>query len=77
MAVEIIFWDESNSIADDLISKGAGFGIFQKFHGKLNALQTFSTLIIIHKNSKKIIYIEIIVLKDPSDLVKHFRYLLK
>jgi hypothetical protein len=38
MADEIIFWDESNSTVDDPISKGAGFGIFQEFCGKLNAL---------------------------------------
>jgi hypothetical protein len=62
---------------DDPISKGAGFGIFQELRGRLNALQTFSTPIIIHKNSKEIIYIETIVLKDSSDLVKHFRSLLK
>jgi hypothetical protein len=49
MADEIIFWDESNSTADDPISKGAGFGIFQDYRGKLNALQTFSKPIIIHK----------------------------
>jgi hypothetical protein len=52
MANEIIFWDENNSTADDSMSKGAGFGIFQKFRGRLNALQTFSTPIIIYKNSK-------------------------
>jgi hypothetical protein len=52
MADEIIFWDESNSTADDSISNGAGFGIFQEFRGRLNALQTFPTPIIIHKNSK-------------------------
>jgi hypothetical protein len=77
MVDEIIFWDESNSTVDDPIIKGAGFGIFQEFRGRVNALQTFSTPIIIHKNSKEIIYIEIIVLKDSSDLVKHFRSLLK
>jgi hypothetical protein len=57
MADEIIFWDESNSTADDPISKEVGFGIFQEFRGRLNALQTFSTPIIIHKNSKIMIYI--------------------
>jgi hypothetical protein len=62
---------------DDLISKRAGFGIFQEFRGRLNALQTFSMPIIIHKNSKEIIDIEIIVLKNSSDLVKHFRSFLK
>jgi lipoprotein signal peptidase len=62
---------------DDSISEGAGFGIFQEFRGWLNALQTFSTLIIIHRNGKEIIYIEIIVLEDSSDPVKHFRSLLK
>jgi hypothetical protein len=72
---EIIFWDESYSTVDDPISKGAGFGIFQEFRGRLNALQTFSTPIIIYKNGKIIIYIEIIVLKDSSDLVKHFHFL--
>jgi hypothetical protein len=39
MADEIIFWDESNSIANDPINKGACFGIFQEFRGRLNALQ--------------------------------------
>jgi hypothetical protein len=73
MADEIIFWDESNSTVDDSISKRAGFGIFQEFHGKLSALIEFSTPIIIHKNSKEIIYIEKKVLKDSSDLVKYFR----
>jgi hypothetical protein len=68
---------ESNSTADESISKGAGFGIFQEFRGRMNALQTFSTPIIIHKNSKIMIYIGIIVLKDSFDLVKHFRSLLK
>ena len=62
---------------DDPISKGAGFGIFQELRGRLNALQTFSTPIIIHKNSKGVIYIQIIVLKDSSDLDKYFRSLLK
>jgi hypothetical protein len=76
MPDEIIFWNESNSTADDPISKGADFVIFQEFRGRLNALQTFSTPIIIHKNGK-IIYTEIIVLKKSSDLVKHFRSLLK
>jgi hypothetical protein len=57
MADEIIFWDESNSTGNDPISKGAGFRIFQEFRGRLNILQTFSTLIIIHKNSKIMIYI--------------------
>jgi hypothetical protein len=52
MADEIIFWDEINSTVDDPISKEGGFGIFQEFRGRLNALQTFSTTIIIHKNSK-------------------------
>jgi hypothetical protein len=52
MADEIIFWDESNSTTDDSISKGEGFGIFQEFRGRLNALHTFSTSIIIHKNNK-------------------------
>jgi hypothetical protein len=33
MTDEIIFWDESNSTANNLISKGAGFGIFQEFVG--------------------------------------------
>jgi hypothetical protein len=75
MANEIFCWDKCNLIANDPISKGAGFRIFQEFRGRLNALQTFSTPIIIHKNSK--IYIEIIVLKDSSDLVKHFCSLLK
>jgi hypothetical protein len=41
MANEIIFWDESNLTTDDPISKGAGFGIFQEFRARLNALQTF------------------------------------
>jgi hypothetical protein len=77
LADEIIFWDESNSTTDDPISKEAGFGIFQEFLGRLNALQAFSVLIIIYKNSKIMIYIEIIILKDFSDLVKHFRSLLK
>jgi hypothetical protein len=78
MAEEIIFWDESNSTMDDPISKGASFGIFQEFRVRNNnALKTFSTPIIIHKNSKEIMYIEIIVLKDSADLVKHFRSLLK
>jgi hypothetical protein len=54
MADEIIFLDENNLIADDPISKGAGFGIFQEFRGKLNALQTFSMPIIIHKNGKEL-----------------------
>jgi hypothetical protein len=54
---------------------GEGFRIFQEFRERLNALQTFSTPIIIHKNSK--IYIEIVVLKYFSDLVKHFHSLLK
>jgi hypothetical protein len=31
MADEIIFWEESNSTADDSIIKGAGFGNFQEF----------------------------------------------
>jgi hypothetical protein len=57
MTDEIIFWDENNSTADDAISKGAGFGIFEEFRGRSNALQTFSTPIIIHKNSKIMIYI--------------------
>jgi hypothetical protein len=52
MANKIIFWDENNSTVDDPISKGAGFGIFQEFCESMNALQTFSTPIIIHKNSK-------------------------
>jgi hypothetical protein len=52
MADEIIFWDKSNSTADDPISKEASFGTFQEFCGRLNSLQTFSTPIIIHKNSK-------------------------
>jgi hypothetical protein len=30
MADKSIFWDESNSTADDPTSKGAGFGIFQE-----------------------------------------------
>jgi hypothetical protein len=77
MTDEIIFWDESNSTADDPISRGTGFGIFQEFRRRLNALQTFSTLIIIHKNSKIMIYIVIIVLKESSNLVKHFCSLLK
>jgi hypothetical protein len=78
VADEIIFWDESNkTTVGNPISKGAGFGIFQEFREKLNALQTFSTPIIILKNGKIIIYIELIVLKDSSDLVKHFRFLLK
>jgi hypothetical protein len=77
MADEIPFWDESNSTVDDPISKGAGFGIFQEFRGRLNALQTFSTPIIIHKTGKTMMYIEIKVLKDSSDLVKHFRSFLK
>jgi hypothetical protein len=77
MADEIIFWDESNPTTDDPISKEAGFGIFQEFCGRLNALQTISTPIIMYKNSKIMIYIEIIVLKDSSDLVKYFRSLLK
>jgi hypothetical protein len=68
MTGEIIFWDESNSTVDDPISKGVCFGIFQKFRGRLNALQTLSMPIIIHKNSKEIMYIEIIVLKDSSVL---------
>jgi hypothetical protein len=46
MADEIIFWDEINSTADNHISKGASFGIFQEFRRRLNALQTFSTPII-------------------------------
>jgi hypothetical protein len=74
MADEVIFWDESNSTVDDPISKEAGFGIFQEFRRKLNALQTFSTPIIIHKNSKEIIFIKIIVLKDSRQT---FRSLLK
>jgi hypothetical protein len=57
MADGIIFWDEINSTADDPISKGAGFRIFQGFRGRLNALQTFSTPIIIYKNSKIMRYI--------------------
>jgi hypothetical protein len=57
MADEIIFWDESNSTTDDPLSKGTGIGIFQEFRGRLNALQTFSTPIMIHKNSKIMIYI--------------------
>jgi hypothetical protein len=77
MADEVIFWNENNSTADDPISKGAGFGIFQEFRGRFNALQTFSTPIIIYKNSKEIIYIEIIVLQDSSNLIKHFRSLIK
>jgi hypothetical protein len=52
MAYEIIFWDESNSTADDPISKEAGYGIFQEFRGRLNALRPFSMPIIIYKNSK-------------------------
>jgi hypothetical protein len=76
-ADEMIFWDSNNSTADDPISKRAGFGIFQEFRERSNALQTFSTLIIIHENGKIMIYIEILVLKDSSDLVKHFRCLLK
>jgi hypothetical protein len=54
---KIIFWDESNSTVDNLISKGTGFGIFQEFRRRFNALQKFSTSIVIHKNSKEIIYI--------------------
>jgi hypothetical protein len=77
MADEIIFWDESNSTADIPINKRAGFLIFQKLRGILNALQTFSTPIIINKNDKIMIYIYILVLKYSSDLVKHFRSLLK
>jgi hypothetical protein len=79
MADEIIFWDESDSTADDHISKGTGFVIFLEFRGRLNALQTLSTPIMIHKSSKIMImiYFEIIVLKDSSDLVKHFRSLSK
>jgi hypothetical protein len=57
MADVIIFWDESNSTMDGPISKGAGFGIFQEFCGRLNPFRTFSTPIIIHKNSKEIIYL--------------------
>jgi hypothetical protein len=50
MADEIIFWDESNSTADDPKSKGiyyllllftiylSSFGIYQEFLGRLNAL---------------------------------------
>jgi hypothetical protein len=38
MTDEILFWDKSNSTADDPISKGAGFEIFQEFRGRLNAL---------------------------------------
>jgi hypothetical protein len=56
MADEIVFWNESYSTVDDPISKGADFGIFQEFRGTLNALQTFSTPIVIHKNSKEIKY---------------------
>jgi hypothetical protein len=33
MADAIIFWDGSNSTADDPISKGAGFEIFQELCG--------------------------------------------
>jgi hypothetical protein len=77
MADEIIFWYKNNLTADDPICKGVGFGIFQEFRERLNALQTFSTPIIIHKNSKIMIYIEIIILNDSSDLVKHVRSLLK
>jgi hypothetical protein len=57
MADEIIFRDESNSTADNPISNRAGFEIFQEFRERLNALQTFSTPIIIHKNGKIIKYI--------------------
>ena len=57
MADEIIFWGEINSTADYPINKGVGCGIFQEFRGRLNTLQTFSMHIIIHKNSKDIIYI--------------------
>jgi hypothetical protein len=77
MADEIIFWDEINSTADYPINKGVGCGIFQEFRGRLNALQTFLTPLIIHKNSKIMIYIGIIVLKYSSDLDKYFRSLLK
>jgi hypothetical protein len=72
MADEIIFWDESNSTANDLMSKGAGFRIFQEFRERLNALQMFSMPIIIHKKNKIMINIGIINLKNFSDLVKHF-----
>jgi hypothetical protein len=34
MADEIIFWVEINSTVDDPLSKEAGFGIFQEFHGR-------------------------------------------
>jgi hypothetical protein len=77
LADEIILWDESNSTADDPISKGAGFGVFQEFCRRLNTLRTFSTPKIIHKNSKIMVFIQIIVLKDSSDLIKHFRSVLK
>jgi hypothetical protein len=43
MTDDIIFRDENNSTSDNSISKGAGFGIFQEFRGRLNARQTFST----------------------------------
>jgi hypothetical protein len=46
MVYEIFFWDESNSTVDNPMSKGTGFGIFQEYRGKLNALRIFSTPII-------------------------------
>jgi hypothetical protein len=56
MADKIIFCDENNSTADDPISKGAGFGNFQEFRGRLNALQTVSTPIIVYRNGKIVMY---------------------